>query len=55
VGCASKEIFFQMKKKLKVNDLAAVQVRFKGIKGMISINNTLKGKQVIFRNAMSKY
>jgi hypothetical protein len=44
-----------MKKRLKVTDLAAVQVRFKGIKGMISVNNTLKGKQVIFRKSMSKY
>lgn len=41
IGCISYDLMEQFQQNFKTDDLAAIQIRYKGIKGLLSVNNEL--------------
>jgi RNA-dependent RNA polymerase len=55
IGKVSKNLLDKISLKLQIRDLSVVQVRYKGVKGILVLDSTLPDSTICLRKSMIKY
>ncbi len=55
IGCISADLMLHYQESLGLEELSAIQIRYKGIKGLLSINKELPDNTAVIRKSMVKY